>query len=174
MGTLGAGELCMRRHGRTAALVFGGTRDMLAELKALGLARIDTLALGETPVTETAAFGNTDGIGRRVVLTVLAAGGSSVPAAWTAGAWRAEARRCRGQDRRADRRVAKSEPIRRHAEATAILRRRRVGRLARAEPRRTWPASACSISRGAATTPDPARRRTNDALAEGRPGRWPC
>ena len=52
-GTLGAGAtLHALGMGATRILGIGRNRDMLAQLKALAPARIDTLALGDAPVTE--------------------------------------------------------------------------------------------------------------------------
>jgi alcohol dehydrogenase len=52
-GTLGAGATMLALGmGATRILGIGRNRDMLARLKALAPARIDTLALGDAPVTE--------------------------------------------------------------------------------------------------------------------------
>src|SRR5580693_2827937 len=67
-GTLGAGAtLHALGMGATKILGIGRNRDMLAQLKALSPARIDTLALGDTPVTDW-LLSRSGGIGVDVLL----------------------------------------------------------------------------------------------------------
>jgi alcohol dehydrogenase len=67
-GTLGAGAtLHALGMGATRILGIGRNRDMLAQLKAMSPARIDTLALGDAPVTEW-LLSRSGGIGVDVLL----------------------------------------------------------------------------------------------------------
>ena len=67
-GTLGAGAtLLALGMGATRILGIGRNRDVLAQLKALSPARIDTLALGDAPVTAW-LMARSDGIGVDVLL----------------------------------------------------------------------------------------------------------
>ena len=67
-GTLGTGAtLLALGMGATRILGIGRNRDVLAELKALAPARVDTLALGDAPVTDW-LLTHSDGIGVDVLL----------------------------------------------------------------------------------------------------------
>lgn len=82
-GTLGAGAtLHALGMGATRILGLGRNREVLAQLRALAPARIDTLALGEAPIAEW-ILSRTEGIGVDVLIDCS---GRAAPASTTAAA----------------------------------------------------------------------------------------
>jgi alcohol dehydrogenase len=74
-GTLGVGAtLLALAMGATRILGFGRNREVLAQVKALSTARIDTLALGDAPLGEWLRS-RTDGLGVDVLLDCTGRGG---------------------------------------------------------------------------------------------------